>query len=227
MWCVWAVGCLSPATEEDIKLGVILPLSGSYPWSLKRVLPAIDLAVETVATREILPNYNITVLSADSQCSEILGPLAAIDFHMNEHVNVLIGPVCDYAIAPVARLSAYWNVAVLSAGAWVQDFDSKTHYKLLTRVQGAYSTGADFILDVSHNFNWTRVGLLYQDNKAIGSGKSNCYFQMEALFLKLYSHFLVKPWHLSFDENQLDTFGIYKILMTMTQNTRGEFKTIH
>lgn len=53
--------------------------------------------------------------------------------------DVFLGPVCDYAVAPVARYSAFWNVPVITGGALADDFRDKNEYKLLTRMTGSYT----------------------------------------------------------------------------------------
>ena len=209
----------------DLKLGVILPSDPKYPWSLKRVLPAIDIAVETAQKHwGLLTHLNISVNASDSKCSETFGPLAAVDFFMYKTANVFIGPVCDYAIAPIARFSPYWNIPVLSGGAFVSSFDNKSEYKLLTRVHGAYSNGADFFLAIAHAYNWTRLGLIYHDNKDENQskGKSNCYFKMEALFYKLAQTFGFEPWYAGVDENLPEKYDFRETLLEASQNVRSK-----
>lgn len=209
-------------TSLNVLLGVILPEESRYPWSLKKVMPAIDYALENVQRRQLLPGVTLTPLMKDSKCSETIGPLAAIDFHMVQHVHVLLGPVCDYAVAPVARFSPHWNVPVVSAGALVTDFDNKSEYKLLTRVHGAYSNSADFFLDIARTFNWTTLGLIYHDNKGAGKGKSNCYFRMEALFFKMRDQLNTDAWYKSFDEHYPETQDFEKILLEASEHARSK-----
>ncbi|XP_052786458.1 atrial natriuretic peptide receptor 1-like isoform X3 [Mya arenaria] len=209
----------SNSTSMEIKIGVILPEAEWYPWSLKRVIPAIEYAMENVQTQQLLPGYTFTALIRDSECSETMGPLAAVDFHMNYNVNVFLGPVCAYAIAPVARFSPHWNIPVLSAGALVKDFDNKTEYKLLTRVHGSYSNAADFLMDIAWNFNWTTLGLIYTDDSS-GKVKSNCYFRLEALFFKMKHSFFKEAWYEDFDENRPYTYDFEEILKEASLHAR-------
>ena len=77
----------------DVKLGIILPSDEKSSWSLKRVVPAIEYAVENVYLQGLLTNANITIETKDSECSETMGPLAAIDFYTEGTTNVFIGMV--------------------------------------------------------------------------------------------------------------------------------------
>ena len=60
--------------------------------------------------------FNFAVVYGDSQCSETHGPLAAIDMYVKKTADVFIGPACDYALAPIARFSGYWNIPVITGG---------------------------------------------------------------------------------------------------------------
>ena len=122
--------------EDIIQIGVILPLADHHLWSLKMALPAITLAVEEVNNNtSLLQGLSLVVNARDSECSETIGPLAAIDMYVNQSADVFLGPACDYSVAPVARFSKFWGIPVLSAGALVAAFKDKTEYRLLTRVQ--------------------------------------------------------------------------------------------
>ena len=119
-----------------VRLGVILPFTGSHPWVLPQTLPAILLAVEKVTNHSaLLANQTVHVTSQDSKCSETIGPLAAIDMYFNQSADVFLGPACPYSVAPVARFSHFWGIPVLTAGGLVSDLKNKTEYKMLTRVQ--------------------------------------------------------------------------------------------
>ena len=211
----------------NITLGVILPESTEHPWSLKRVLPAIEYAVQNVAKRGILPGAKLVPLTKDSQCSEVMGPLAAVDFHVNDSVKVFLGPVCEYAIAPVARYSPYWNIPVLSAGAFPFAFDNKSEYRQLTRVHLAYTTCADFFVYTAQNFNWTTLGLIYHDFEVRkGKGMSDCFFQIEAFFYRLKNVFVRRPWNKKFDETLYDDNDYVELLKEASQNARSKLRHI-
>lgn len=137
---VRTVPCLKPvnslAASNIIKVGIILPFKGDHQWVIQAVFPAIQLAAETVENSpNILQGYRFELNTADSACSETIGPLAAIDMYINQLAHVFLGPTCDYAIAPIARFSYYWGIPVLTAGGMVSAFGDKSEYKLLTRMQ--------------------------------------------------------------------------------------------
>jgi hypothetical protein len=173
----------------ELKLGVILPYSNTHPWSLTKVLPAIQLAVERVFNQSG-GTLRFVVHEGDSQCSETYGPLVAIDMYLKRSADVFVGPACDYAVAPIARFSPHWNIPIVTGGALVQAFGSKSvHYRLLTRMSSSYAKLGQFMVDVVESFNWTsNVGIVYHSNlgpRAAQFGKTECYFTIEGVYAAL------------------------------------------
>ncbi|KAL8586675.1 hypothetical protein ACOMHN_038661 [Nucella lapillus] len=124
-----------------VKLGVILPFKGTYPWVIQNTHPALMLAAERVEREGILPNGSTELVLRDSYCSETYGPLQGIDLYVEKAANVFIGPACDYAVAPLARFTFKWQIPILTAGALVSAFNDRKDYRLLTRVQVGRTAG--------------------------------------------------------------------------------------
>lgn len=101
-----------------IKVAVILPLTGNHPWSLPLIKPAITLAVDDIGASSSNSTFGSSVefriSYGDSQCSETMGPLSAIDMYLERRADVFIGPACDYAVSAVARFSPFWNIPVVT-----------------------------------------------------------------------------------------------------------------
>ena len=167
-----------------IKLGVILPYEGDYPWTMKKTRPAIEYAIDRIRNQsDLLPGIAIQIKTGDSKCSETYGPLAAIDFYVNRSVQVFIGPACDYALAPIARFTYHWNIPIITGGALVQAFKAKRQYPLLTRISSSYAKLGDCMSVFMNQFEWTSVGMIYTDNHiAYPKGRSDCYFTMEGVY---------------------------------------------
>ncbi|XP_045184586.2 atrial natriuretic peptide receptor 1-like [Mercenaria mercenaria] len=206
-----------PCCFMEIRLGVILPEVSSYPWSIMHVMPAIEMAVESVQ-RDILPEHRVFTYVKDSECSATMGPLAAMDLHKDKHVHVLFGPVCPYAVAPVARFSPHWNVPLITAGASAYDFDYKSEFKLLTRVHETFSKEADAIIQLASKFNWKHFGLLYQKYRRSAPGYSDCFHRISAIHLKIKETF---PWYEIFVRILHSSYTDFdRILNSASQNAR-------
>ena len=211
-----------------IKLGVILPKEGNFPWSLPQAGPAIAYAVDNVQNRsDLLPGYELKVHMGASQCSDTYGPLVAIDMYLKQMAHVFIGPACDYAVAPVARFSPHWNIPVLTGGALVQAFKDKKNYAQLTRMTGSYAKLGEFFSDFFKEFTWLVPGLIYHSNIGHSSkGRSKCHFVMESIYLTLQRRFRMRypdkdVWYKAFDENLPPTsYNMTSILKEAALHTR-------
>lgn len=103
---------------------------------------------------------------------------------LHVQVDVFFGPVCDFAVAPVARQTRFWNVPVVSVGAMALDFASSRlkMYPLLTRV-GPVHFGhlSRFFATLSRRYQWRKIKLLYSKEGQDYLIKSFCHLAAEAL----------------------------------------------
>lgn len=215
---------LATGSNNTVKLAVLLPAVGPYPFVKHKVLPAIDIAVKKVESRRYLPDHDIVINFRDDECSETMGPLRAIDLYVEKEVDIYLGPCCDFAVAPVARFAPYWNIPVISAGAFVQAFADKSEFRSLTRMLTTYGKVAEVVAEVTQTFNWTTVGLLFHNNIVNGERiKSKEFFTMEAIFHK-FKNGDVEPWYKMFDQHA-KTFNtsIRSLLNTASTNARSKY----
>ena len=224
-----------------MKLAVILPFTGDYAWSLPRIKPAITLAVDDIVSA---PNstsgssLDFQINYGNSECSETMGPLAAIDKYLDHRADVFIGPACDYSVSPVARFSPHWNIPVVTGGALVSAFGLKSIYRLLTRVMSPYSQLGAFVVDrLMVEFNWTTAGLVYQNHlgvRAMKLGKSEYYFTVEGVYTALQKRRAAKNtsdaagcgfrrdiWRKAFDPEGPDGFNASRILGELQKKARS------
>jgi len=224
-----------------MKLAVILPFDGNYEWSLPRIKPAIILAVDDiVGSSNSTSGFSLDFEThyGNSECSETMGPLAAIDKYLERRADVFIGPACNYALSPVARFSPYWNIPVVTGGALVSAFGMKSVYRLLTRVTSPYSQLGTFIVDhLMAEFNWTTAGIVYQNYlgvRAMKFGKSKCYFTVEGVYTALQKNLAVENirdaactgcekeiWRKTFDPEGPSGFNASKMLRKLQNKARS------
>lgn len=140
----------------------------------------------------------------DSQCSEVVGPLAAINLYYkyakrdvvpiadaadragscSAVVLALYGPCCKYALSPVGRFAKAWNVPVVTAGGTARPFSNRSVFSTLTRLAPPYHKLAEFIVRLLIQYDWRHVSLLYHENigeRSKGLGSSECYRVVEAV----------------------------------------------
>ncbi|KAH9502224.1 Nitrogen permease reactivator protein [Bulinus truncatus] len=218
------LSCYQDEPLNIIKVGIILPYHGSHHWTMPLVHPAIEIAWDKVMAQvrrfRSLAGYTVVIRTADSECSETIGPLAAINMYINRAAHVFFGPACEYSVAPVARFSYSWGIPVLSAGALVTAFKNKAEYKLLTRVQGTHAKVSEFILNIFRKFSWRHLGLLYHDVKQLHEVKKSCFFSIEAVFHDFLAAYHQRPFHKDFDDRKTDN-DYASILREVSNNARG------
>ena len=154
----------SAPTESHIV--VLLPQSPVWRFSINRVRPAIDVALDTINASQLLPHTALRVVFGDSKCNIGEAINQAFRFYMARRAHLFLGPCCDYAAAPVARQTAYWNLPMITAGAMSGDFGRKkaSEYKLLTRINADFNSLGRSLISFLEYYSWRRVKLIYQYN---------------------------------------------------------------
>lgn len=149
---------------QTLTIGLILPAEEHVPYNIHLVRPAIDIALSNVT--HLLPNYAINVIEKDSKNDEVHGATSAIE--LSKQANVFFGPVNSYGAAPVVRYNMLlWRKPVLIAGVPEYQFDNKTEYQLLTRVQLTYTHAMLIFKYFKSAFNWNKFGLLFYYDKSL------------------------------------------------------------
>ena len=88
---------------REVKIASLLPANEWRLFSIKRVSPAVEIAMEKVNPKLTSKNLTLSVKFRDSNCDIADGINEAINFYVHNDVHVMFGPCCDYSMAPVAR----------------------------------------------------------------------------------------------------------------------------
>ncbi|XP_041355357.1 atrial natriuretic peptide receptor 3-like [Gigantopelta aegis] len=180
---------LGMTSSLEIKIAVILPFDDARLFGDRKIAPAIEVARDRLKEDQILLNSTtIVVHYEDSQCDIAHGINKAIKLYMDHEVHVFLGPVCDFAVAPVARQSRFWNLPVVSGGAMAREFAlfKNTTYSHLTRVGPVNFHSLSKLIELIFiHFKWKRLKLLYE-----GTGQDKyvtgfCHLATEAVHYNL------------------------------------------
>ncbi|XP_051888980.1 atrial natriuretic peptide receptor 3 isoform X1 [Pristis pectinata] len=157
----------------DVSVLVLLPVESTYLFSMNRIKPAIDYAIQNLAQ----PKFNFSVRYLDSECGN-KALFQLVDISLLQKPDVIVGPVCDYAAAPVARLASHWNIPMVSAGPLASGFAHKVpEYSHLTRVSPSYSKMGEMFLAMFQRYRWKRVSLVYAEDFE----ERTCFFTVEGV----------------------------------------------
>ncbi|XP_034940599.1 atrial natriuretic peptide receptor 1-like isoform X1 [Chelonus insularis] len=207
----------SDINRRIVKFGVIAPADSHHEQSLPRILPAVELAVKAVSSpKGPLPGWNIFISYRDSKCSSTYGSLAAFDFYINRTADAFLGPICDYAIAPVARYAGVWGIPVLTTGGQADAFRHKgEHYPTLTRMMGSHRLVGEALRHILQGFGWTTAALIYHNHAMESSkGHSECHFTLSAVFSALNKTSV----HKSFNQ-ETNNINDYRNLLTFVSQS--------
>lgn len=213
-------GAEAAAAEDEaaLRVLVLLPKDDSYLFSLARVRPAIEYAVRRLEENgTLLPaGYKFRLFFNDSDCgNSALFRLVDMVALRQQWPDLLLGPVCEYAAAMVARLASHWNLPMISAGALAAGFSSKTgEYSHLVRVSPGYAKMGEMFLALFRHHKWTRVLLVYHDDKE----QRNCFFAVEGV------HVVFREAALHMDELGFDESGKYEedVVRAIQGGEKGE-----
>ncbi|XP_041349543.1 atrial natriuretic peptide receptor 3-like [Gigantopelta aegis] len=150
--------------HRPISIATLVPADERRLFSIKRVSPAIAIAIDKVTAKDgILPYSIINVKYRDSQCSIADAMNEAINYYVKKEADVLFGPCCDYAAAPIARQTRYWNLPMVTPGAMARDFAirKKNMFPLLTRMGANFDSLVDFLVSMLNHFGWSKVNIVY------------------------------------------------------------------
>ncbi|XP_019387467.1 PREDICTED: atrial natriuretic peptide receptor 3 isoform X1 [Crocodylus porosus] len=192
-------GQAEPAEDRLIRVLVLLPADNAYLFSLARVRPAIEYAVRSVrGAGGSLPGFTFQLTYEDSACgNRALFSLVDAVALARWRPDLVLGPVCEYAAAPVARLASHWDVPMLSAGALAAGFGAKAgEYSHLTRVAPAYAKMGEMFVALFRRQRWARAALLYADD----AQERDCYFAMDGVHAAFPDDAAVQLTAHSFDE---------------------------
>jgi hypothetical protein len=175
---------------QHIKIATILPNNNDYDFSIGHVQPSIEYAIEQVYNRNLLPEWiKLDVNYSDSRCNARDAPVAAFDYYMKKSVNLYLGPVCDYSLAPVARYAPYWKLPVISPGGFAHNFgETKSDvskntegFFTLTRIGMTFNSMALSIIQTIKHFGWNKVQLTYDSDGHSEVSPKFCYLAGSAL----------------------------------------------
>ena len=190
----------NPPKVPNITIAILAPNTSTHLFRLRLAYIAVDYARNNNAlAKELFANRcHLTIKQVDTDCDYTAAPINAYKLHRD--VQILFGPICEYSLAPVARYSRYWNLAVLTPGGMSGPYGrDKTkadpEFPLLTRVGATFDGAAKCLYTVIKYFNWDNVVLLVDSDGGANVTPRLChlamsdvvfFFTQEAVHYKIY-----------------------------------------
>ncbi|XP_064535730.1 uncharacterized protein LOC135426546 [Drosophila montana] len=176
----------------SIRALVLLPNDDGYEASLQRVLPILKVAEQQIRATSLIPSYiDLEWLAHDTKCDASLGVIRAMDGIIKQCAQIIFGPVCDYSLAAVSRITKYFNsqgTPLITVGGSTYDFEQKKtdcgdeFYMLLRTGMLSFESLSELTINVMKQHNWSHSIFYYErDGQRNVAGLHTCFLMMKSL----------------------------------------------
>ncbi|XP_077978153.1 atrial natriuretic peptide receptor 1-like [Glandiceps talaboti] len=141
------MGFLAPWTESQWLQDFSGPTSAG----------AINIAIDEVKKMNLVEDVEFEIVTRDSACDTKQAGGYMVELHVEEHVDIVIGPPCSIACFVAGQLASFWNIPMISWVATDIDFNDKMTYSTLGRTLGPFSKLGLFLLNIMEGYQWNRV----------------------------------------------------------------------
>ena len=135
-------------------------------WTETRLLPAIEIAQETISHRVesgAYANFSLQLVDIPDRCigwraNEAIGGAAQLYFE--DDVIAYFGPSCSVNLLSIADFAASMNVPIFSGSASSHELDNKDRYPTLTQTVYKPKTMGYFLRELFNHYGWDSYVLL-------------------------------------------------------------------
>jgi len=135
-------------TSNDIKVGVLLPLTGSSAEMGKLAKNGIEMAINSINTGGGIKSLNgakITPVYADSTGKPEVGATGIERLIVKDKVNVLLGPYNSNVAAPTAEIAEKYSMPYMLTNAVADDILKKGYKYVFRANQNSSGNAIDLI----------------------------------------------------------------------------------
>ncbi|XP_004534372.1 gamma-aminobutyric acid type B receptor subunit 2 isoform X2 [Ceratitis capitata] len=154
------------AKRSDVYIAGFFPYGDGVENSNtgRGVMPSVKLALSHVNEHPtILTNYRLHMWWNDTECNAAVGVKSFFDMmHSGPNKLMLFGAACTHVTDPIAKASKHWHLTQLSY-ADTHPMFTKDAFPNFFRVVPSENAFNAPRLALLKEFNWTRVGTLYQN----------------------------------------------------------------
>ncbi|KAI1289818.1 Receptor-type guanylate cyclase gcy-8 [Halotydeus destructor] len=159
--------CYSSALEQKVTNVQIVGLfvaSSELPIYQEAMEPVLQLAADEAMRRNPNLNISVKVRKGSNSCQANHIAAYAAEAYYQDGVSAFIGPACSMALDSVARMAAYWNVPLFTAGGISLEFANKRLYSSLTRLSFSVDRISHFVVKVLSEFDFHHISLIVDES---------------------------------------------------------------
>ncbi|XP_055601301.1 gamma-aminobutyric acid type B receptor subunit 1 [Uranotaenia lowii] len=149
---------------NQLHIGGIFPINGKGGWQGGQAcMPAAKLALQDVNEKEdLLPGFNLTLHSNDSECEPGLGASVMYNLVYNAPQKLMLLAGCSTVCTTVAEAAKMWNLVVLCYGASSPALSDRGRFPTLFRTHPSATVHNPTRIKLMQKFGWSRVAILQQ-----------------------------------------------------------------
>ncbi|KAL3272277.1 hypothetical protein HHI36_022757 [Cryptolaemus montrouzieri] len=146
------------------------------------VMPSVKLALDHVNEHSgVLRNYRLHMWWNDTMCNAAVGVKAFFDMmHSGPHKLMLFGAACTHVTDPIAKASKHWHLTQLSY-ADTHPMFTKENFPNFFRIVPSENAFNPPRLSLLREFNWTRVGTIYQNEPRYSLAHNRLVAELDTL----------------------------------------------
>ncbi|XP_077993938.1 atrial natriuretic peptide receptor 1-like [Glandiceps talaboti] len=138
------------------------PDPADKPYSLQKVMPAIDIAIEKVNNdTSVLPGSTLKAITVDSSCDRKESVIAALEVSESTDISCFVGPACWHPMELIGVMAVHWNIPIISGASEDQDLNDKSIYSTLTRTYPPLDRLAIAFYHMIESFDFSLFGMIY------------------------------------------------------------------
>lgn len=146
------------------------------------VMPSVKLALDHVNEHSgVLRNYRLHMWWNDTMCNAAVGVKAFFDMmHSGPHKLMLFGAACTHVTDPIAKASKHWHLTQLSY-ADTHPMFTRENFPNFFRIVPSENAFNSPRLSLLREFNWTRVGTIYQNEPRYSLAHNRLVAELDTL----------------------------------------------
>ena len=161
-----AGGCITgcrPKADGTVKIGAVLPLTGSAAVWGQNAKMGMDLAVKEINSGSRLGGRRITIIYEDSQSDPRMATSALQKLITYHRIQVVIGDIASSSVLAMAPIAERSRVVLLSPGASNPDISNAGEFVFRNWQSDALEGDVDATF-AWETLRWQRAAILYVDN---------------------------------------------------------------
>ncbi|KAL5280650.1 Vkr family protein [Megaselia abdita] len=157
--------------QRSYDLGTILPdsnitmfIGGIYPQDGTKITQVLQRAIQVINRDVMPPGFSIKIQWRNGGCQEDRVLRNVIEYFNAGKIFGILGPACSETIQPIAGISRYLNIPIISYAAEAPVFNQDV-YPYFFRTVGSNRQYEDVFIEFFKIFKWRRFATITEEGQ--------------------------------------------------------------